>query len=385
MNQSVSAQEQTALDGVGRKLATIRTIDDIQPIPGADAIEVATIGGWKVVVKKGDFVAGNHALFCEIDSWVPTEVAPFLSKGKEPRQYNGVKGERLRTIKLRGQLSQGLLLPIMADATGLFIDGAGDFVFHLGSDIEEWQDVTELLGIQKWERPMNAQLAGLCRGNFPSFIRKTDQERCQNLRREIADAYINRDWFEVTEKLDGSSMTVYFKVDAVLPDALRGEDAIVYSVGVCSRNLELKLEGNDENAFVKTANSTGLLNALIGLGRNIAVQGELCGPGIQGNNEGLTEHRFYVFDIFDIDAQAYLGPFERTDIFKDLVALGADIERVPFLGAGRLTTDSIGALLQWAEGKNEAGNEREGLVFKRMDGKFSFKAISNKFLLAGGD
>jgi RNA ligase (TIGR02306 family) len=95
-----------------RKLASIRRIADIQPIEGADAIVVATIDGWKVVVKKSEFKVGDLAVYFEIDSWVPHDLAPFLSKGNEPREYGGVKGERLRTIKLRGTTSQGLLLKL---------------------------------------------------------------------------------------------------------------------------------------------------------------------------------------------------------------------------------------------------------------------------------
>jgi RNA ligase (TIGR02306 family) len=95
-----------------RKMASIRVIDSIKPIEGADAIECAMIGGWSVVIKKGEFKVGQLAVYCEIDSWIPTELAPFLSKGKEPREFEGIKGERLKTVKLRGQLSQGLLLPL---------------------------------------------------------------------------------------------------------------------------------------------------------------------------------------------------------------------------------------------------------------------------------
>ncbi len=96
-----------------RKLASIKRITEIRPIAGADAIECAIVGGgWPVVVKKGQFSVNELALFCEIDSFIPTELAPFLSRGKEPKEFNGVKGERLRTVKLRGQLSQGLLLSI---------------------------------------------------------------------------------------------------------------------------------------------------------------------------------------------------------------------------------------------------------------------------------
>jgi RNA ligase (TIGR02306 family) len=97
-----------------RKLATIRVIDGIQPIQGADAIECAVVGGWKVVVKKGEFLVGESALYLEIDSWVPHELAPFLTKGDEAKEFEGVKGNRLRTVKLRGQISQGLLLPLAA-------------------------------------------------------------------------------------------------------------------------------------------------------------------------------------------------------------------------------------------------------------------------------
>ena len=95
-----------------RKLATVRRIDDIRPIPDADAIECAVIGGWSVVIKKGEYREGDIAVYCEIDSWIPHELAPFLSKGQEPREFEGIRGERLRTVKLRGQVSQGLLLPL---------------------------------------------------------------------------------------------------------------------------------------------------------------------------------------------------------------------------------------------------------------------------------
>ena len=95
-----------------RKLATIRCISAIHPIPDADAIEVAQVDNWKVVVKKGEYRVGDLVVYCEVDSWIPHELAPFLSKGQEPREYEGIKGERLRTVKLRGTTSQGLILPL---------------------------------------------------------------------------------------------------------------------------------------------------------------------------------------------------------------------------------------------------------------------------------
>lgn len=333
-----------------RKLATIRRIDEINPIPNADAIEVATVGGWNVVVKKGEFSVGQQALYLEIDSWVPTELAPFLSKGKEPREYMGVKGERLKTVKLRGQISQGLLLPV---PEGLVVGFEED-------------DVSVHLGILKWEPQIPAQLAGLMKGNFPSFIQKTDQERIQNIKRQFEDIIAADDeLFEITEKLDGSSMTVYWRDG---------------DFGVCSRNIDLK--ESDDNAFWKMAKSLNLKEKLDTYGRNIALQGELIGPGIQGNQYGLASHEYRIFDVYDIDGGCKLLPLERDDA---LFNLELETNTVPFCGSLKLSSigSTIADILKYAEGHSAINrSEREGLVFKSMQREFSFKAISNKWLLA---
>lgn len=117
-------------------MATVRKSDAIGPIKSADAIEVATVGGWKVVVKKGEFAAGDLPVYFEIDSWIPFGLAPFLVKSnKKPLEFEGIKGERLKTVSLRGQLSQGLLLPCSI----------------LGRVAHENEDVTQELNIKKWE------------------------------------------------------------------------------------------------------------------------------------------------------------------------------------------------------------------------------------------
>ena len=149
-----------------RKMASIQTIRDITPIEGADAIVLVHVNGWAAVVKLGEFSVGQSVVFCEIDSWVPHEIAPFLSKGKDPREYLGIKGERLRSVKLRGQLSQGLILP--TSVLPLY-------------DYEGGEDVSEKLGIIKYEPPVPVQLAGQVKGNFPSLVTKTDEERVQNI------------------------------------------------------------------------------------------------------------------------------------------------------------------------------------------------------------
>ena len=330
-----------------RKMASIRVIDDIRPIEGADAIECAVIGGWTVVVKKGEFQAKEFAVYCEIDSWIPTELAPFLSKGKEPREFEGIKGERLRTVKLRGQLSQGLLLPL-------------DVCKNIDSLLLEDLDVSFPLNIVKWERPMNAQLAGMAKGNFPSFIPKTDQERVQNLKKEIASATGMQ--FEVTEKLEGSSMTVYLNEGVF---------------GVCSRNLDLK--ETEGNAFWETARENDIEARMRAVDEHwsFAIQGELIGPGIQGNIYKLMKPEFYVFDVYNIQTGTYLNPEARRALIARM-----DLNHVPVLNPEYTLDQTVDEILTSAEGQSfHAKTEREGIVFKQIDGGMTFKAISNKYLL----
>lgn len=349
-----------------RMMAWVAKIDTVEKHPDADSLDICTVGGWRCISKINEFKSGDLAVYLSIDSWVPTELASFLSKGKEPREFNGVKGERLRTVKLRGQVSQGLLLPIS------ILDVVTDTGAYQGVWEDGW-DVTERLNIQKWERPMNAQLAGQARGSFPSFLQKTDQERIQNLKKELQDWIANEYTWEVTEKLEGSSMTVYFR---------DGE------IGVCSRNLDLKInDENKDNAFIKTAFKSGIVNSLKLLGKNLAVQGELIGPGIQGNIYGLQELEFHVFDIFDIDQFRYLNPPERSAVLAELSCQGATQEwnSVPVIYDKFMVDQSIDGILKMAEGKSVVANianvEREGIVFKCHENQLSFKAISNAYLL----
>lgn len=340
-----------------RKLATIRKIDNIRPIVGADAIECAVVGGWTVVVKKDEFKVGDFAVYLEIDSWVPHNLAPFLSKGVEPREFNGVKGERLRTVKLRGQISQGLLLPLSVFPRSLGFDYATDRT--VGEDVSHW------LGIQKWEAPIPAQLAGDVRGMFPTKIPKTDQERIQNLTVELEEWKAEALSWEVTEKLDGTSMTVY--VD--------GDDE-----GVCSRNLNLK--ENESNSLWRVAKHDQLIEKLRSTGRNLAIQGELVGEGIQKNMYKLKGQHFFLFDVYDIDRGAYLNPVERRALASKL-----DIGHVPVLKEDEvLEVCTVEHILKWAEGvATQGGMEREGIVFKCNEREVSFKSVSNKFLLKGGE
>lgn len=369
-----------------RKLVTKRAINDLIPIEGADAIECAVIDGWKVVVKKGEFAVNDPCVYFEIDSFLPESDPRYSFLMKSKREFEGVQGHRLRTVKLRGQISQGLALPMAAFP-----------------EVEAQEDLDTLLGIKKWEQPVSAQVAGLAKGGFPSFIQKTDQERCQNLGRDIFGyedslypfdvslipeearaemvakgllTELNGEWhkvikakasrddrYEVTVKLDGSSCTLYHN---------RGE------FGVCSRNLELKIDENPDNALVKFLTHE-LRERMAAINGNFAFQGEIMGPGIQGNRENLKEPMLFIFDVYDIDAGKYLGSHARRDIVH---AVG--LTHVPIL-CNNVTLDdleieSVQDLLEYAEGESLNHPVREGVVFKRMDGGFSFKAISNAFL-----
>jgi RNA ligase (TIGR02306 family) len=349
-----------------RKLVTIRKIDAIEPIPNADAIEAVVIGGWKVVSKKNEFQIGENAVYFEIDSFLPegNPAWQFLVD-KSSRIFNGVKGHRLRTIRLRGVYSQGF---VSKD------DNFPEVVQACEASPDVYaEDFSQVLGVTKWEPPeLPANLAGQVEGVFPPWMRKSDQERCQNISRTIFDHNTDSS-YEVSMKLDGSSCTTFVK---------DGE------VGVCSRNFQLKInEENSDNNFVSTFLNSKLDQALLAFhndtGRNIAVQSELLGPGIQGNREKQKGFELYVYNIFDIDKQEFVAPEERMNIFNTLVKT-ATIKHVPILHngvtLGDLNIHDVGELLKFAEGPSIVHPIREGLVFKRVDGQFSFKAISNLFL-----
>lgn len=340
-----------------RKLATIRRISALDPIPGADKIEVATVDGWRVVVKKGEFQVGMLAVYLEVDSWVPASIAPFLTKpGHTPKEFEGIAGERLRTVKLRGQLSQGLLLnPEQFSAS----KGGGQC-------LEEGQDVTAELGILKWEKPIPANMVGVMRGNFPSKLQKTDQPRIQNLSREISKWINGGEVWEVTEKLDGTSATFWLDEDSVFH--------------VCSRNVDLVEDEN--NLYWQIAKKYDIEAKLRKVGEamvGVAIQGEICGPGIQGNQYGLTEPTLFVFDLFDSKSGTYCDSTNRVAIVETL-----GLTHAPVIGS--LVFDentSIAELLEIAKGRSTLNDSvREGLVFKNLrDPSVSFKVINNDWLL----
>ena len=347
-----------------RKMASIQTIRDITPIEGADAIVLAHINGWAAVVKKDEFSVGQYVVFCEIDSWVPHEIAPFLSKGKEPREYLGVKGERLRSVKLRKQLSQGLILPLNILPQDNYPEG---------------EDVSEMLGIVKYEPPVPVQLAGQVKGNFPSLVSKTEEERVQNIR--DLEKYLDEVFVE-TEKLHGTSVSFVLNENGEME--------------ACSRNLSLKEDEN--NLYWKLAKKNDALSMLNSVKnyyeatgvsvKTVAIQGEGVGQGIQkGWEYGIQIPEFFLFTI------QVNGVKIAEEDFR-YIATTLDVKSVPQVSRATLrqlvgdAENISSALLKRAEGKSliDGKTIREGSVFRCFtDSSFSFKVVNNQFLLKGGE
>lgn len=325
-----------------RKLATVRTIAEIKAIPEADLIVAYRVDGWWVVDKKDHYYVGDLVVYVEPDAWVPHELAPFLSKGKEPSEYGGINGERLRTVKLKKQLSQGLLLPVPNGFINI-----------------EGTDCTEALGVLKWEPKLPAQLAGDARGLFPSVVPKTEAERIQNL--AITWDELRKHKFEVTEKLHGSSCSFYLDLEQ--------------DFHVCSRNLDLKQ--SETNAYWKAALKYNVQQNMVKHGlEGLALQGEIVGEGLNGNQYKLGLE-FFLFSIYDVKQGKYLDAAAREEICAML-----GLQHVPVLELD-VSELGVGEALVLAEGKSKInGSEREGLVLKSQhDTSVIIKIISNRWLL----
>jgi len=330
--------------------ASIQKIIDIKPIENADSIEKAYVLGWQVVVKKGEFKPGDLCVFITIDSIVPDKPEfAFLAKEKF----------RIRTIKLRGELSQGITFPM--SILPVDEDSKIPFLWHEG------QDVSETIGVTHYEKPVPGGFnQGDTKGNFPPWFPKTDEERIQNVP-EVLDELRGKSYV-ITEKCDGTSCSIYLN---------RGE------FGVCSRNMEKK--DSEGSVYWQMAKKYDLENKLRNLGRNLAIQGELCGPGIQKNRLGLKEPDLFVFNIFDIDDGKYLSwPMQQQLV----VSLG--LNKVPVVQFGEGFSFTLEELLEKAKGKyTGTQNDREGIVVRAMYGDFSakmrsrisFKVLNNDFLL----
>jgi len=333
-----------------RKLASIQTILSLSPIVGADAILLAKVLGWELVVKKTEFQVGDRCVYFEIDSVLP--IAQWNDHlRKEPN-----KPLRIKTIRLRGQLSQGLAMPLSIIPTG---------------EYEVGQDVTTLVGVTKYEPVVPAHLSGMAKGNFPAFLHKTDETRLQS-EPKVLDEAISKGLVLVgTLKMDGTSFTAYRRDD---------------EFGVCSRNLDLK--ETEGNAHWRMARKLKLEEILRNEPRNLSIQGEICGPSIQANRLGLSESKLYLFNLFDIDTGKYLSHTELSAFAeKHMLNMVPTVYRLDF--GGVVGPRDVNHLLNIANNLNyDNGTPAEGIVWRSMcetysdvlKGRMSFKTISNRFL-----
>lgn len=393
-------------------MVTLRKVTEIKEHPNADALELALIDGWQCCVKKGEFIQDELVVFFEIDSLLPvTEEFEFLRKSSYVRKewLEGImpnaEGFRLRSIKLRKELSQGLVTKLPDALKGQILHLANlqasnpNLADEIHAEVFN-KDYSEYFGVIKYDPPqrMNGQGGGIPGGNFPHFIPKTDQERIQNIPTSYLQQCIDdEELFEVTQKYHGSSITVFY----LREDSPYIDEKTPAGLGICSRNINLKIEENPDNHFVKTALEKNLHIVVQKLSEelniDIAIQGELCGPGINQNWHGLEEHNIFIFDIYNITERRYFLPDERLRILKriwyDFGYLGTSVVNLYYPEDNKLTEGFLmklpstdrGELLKLAEYKLPNGKPNEGLVFKSAARDFSFKAVSNEFLLNGGE
>ncbi len=331
-----------------RKLASIQKIAEILPIEGADKIVCVKILGWQCVALKTEFKVDDLCVFFEIDSVLP--IAQWNDHlRKEPN-----KPLRIRTIRLKGTLSQGLALPLSILPSG---------------EYEVGTDVTSLIGVEKYEPVVPAHLSGMVKGNFPSFLNKTDEVRLQSEPNVLAEAISKGLMLVGTLKMDGTSFTAYRRDD---------------DFGVCSRNLDLKETA--DNAHWRMARKLNLENILRSEGSNLCIQGEMVGPGIQANRMGLKETDLYLFNLFDIDAGKYLSYHQLCQFAsKHSLKVVKKVQQIDL----SMESPSVKDLLDIANELNYDNNTpAEGIVWRSacetysdvLKSRLSFKTISNRFL-----
>lgn len=367
-----------------RKLASIQKITALHPIEGADKIEVANILGWKVIVQKGEYKTGDLVIYIEIDSVLPPRPEfEFMAK----RKY------LVKTIKLRGQISQGICFPLSL-LTKEYNEG-DDVTKELGitkyeDQLEEVQE--ESVKYKKWQIKIIKALYKRPKFVWPN-IPHTDETRIQAVP-EVLEEVRDKVCY-ITTKLDGQSAT-YWLQDGKFGIASRSivkEIRSKHNIWSKIKNFIFKLCKIDlpkyssnwhtvEEAFQieKKMRGWGKLFSL----KNYAIQGEIVGPKIQKNPLELDKLDFYVFNIWDIDQQKYLS-FGTLKVFEEDTGL----KLVPFDRFIIFKNETIEDLLEMAKGEYPNGHAREGIVIRPMQeqssrvlkGRLSFKAINNDYLL----
>lgn len=357
-----------------RKLATIERVAALTPIPDADLIVAATIRGWQVVVRKGEFKVGDRVVYFEIDTMLPLQDARFAFLApRGEKEVDGLRVHVLKSARMRGQYSQGLALPCDAAtfpelaATDARSDENPCLSGHLGVG----DDVTEILGLRMWEPPIPQDLLGRIAGPFPTdVVCKTASVRVQNIPDDRLQGLAAAGRWEATEKIDGTSTTLF-------NDPVRG-------LRIAGRNWELSEPSspNQQGAEWWLADELNLRTAIPA---GWVVQAELFGEGVVGNPLRVAGKRLAIFDVFGPDRRRVV----RSNWPPALAALAAPVYTdLPFpttVAQSLAQVDGIDSLV--SPGRKAEGvvwHELSGCAFTVLDGRDGFKAISNKYLIKTG-
>lgn len=425
-----------AVVDLDRALVRIVKVGKVSTHPKADRLDLAMVDGWQVVVGRDEFKEGELAMYAEIDAYLPLAVSDFahLDKFKDIiKIHEGEPYARIKTIRLRGELSQGLLIKIREDDTRFYKEGENltqelkvlkyvskeDLVQYQEAEFEQGKGFFKRLGnwIEGTPRPVMQM-------GWPSFLKKSDQDRVQNFPHAVSVAHENGELFEESVKLNGTSMTIFFKQEE------NGDRA-----GVCSRSNELRTQtihyttgqsvryyladlvrklprmirkfelfmpkferslNVSKDMYVDFWYRSEISNKIQTYCRenniSLAIQGELCGPGIQGNYEDLTHKTLFIYSIYEIEnnQSRLLLPQDARDLFERHLACH-DVQYIPVIKQLTTLPATMKELLKRADGPLYFGRDpktkkrREGIVFKSHERHFSFKIISNKHLLENDD
>ena len=349
---------------MSRHLASIQKVGTVSAIEGADRIELAHVLGWQCVVGKGTFKEGDIGVYFEIDSFLPMrDEFEFLRSSSYRNSELLGEGFRMKTQKFRGEISQGLLMPItnFPELEGI----NNEFDSAVG------MDVTELLGVRKWEIPESTTTGGTVIGQLPYDVPHTDETRIQTAP-ELIGEFEGLDYY-ITTKMDGSSHSISIDRNGI---------------HVTGHNYEYKDDG--KSGFYEFVKKKGIIERIrkvyeIGDYKSLTIQGEFCGEGIQKNRLRLKEPEWYVFTV-RIDGQR-VGLNRMVDICSM-----ASLEMVPLEETGKnlpAKYPDIDALLKRADGEYPNGGKKEGIVIrptepvfsKTISASLSMKVINNKYLL----
>ncbi|KAI0601090.1 RNA ligase-domain-containing protein [Biscogniauxia sp. FL1348] len=393
----MSASVVTTESGPQRRLVTVRCIDKVTPIKNSRR-DIITVGGWNVVARRSeDFRENQLVVFFEIDSFLPdNSIFWEYVRSRPTRSQDGSRGFLVKTTIIDRNLSQGLVFhtsnfpEVTTELNKLESKYNGDKTLA----VQELMSMSfeDVLGVRKWDLPEVTEgslIIGKEPYPKPVFVPATGCDRVQNLYNLFEDHALHH--FQITEKLDGLSMSVYLVQESSQWYSAISRFPVGHTqrvgtahMGIATNNKSVPVNEASTSWFWRAASQQCILSKMAEAGKNIAVQGELCGSSILTNSMGFPEgeHHFYVFDIFDIDKQQYLPFHKAREMCRnhgwDYVPIIAHSMR---LGEFAYNLED---LINKANGTGMLGRKREGLVFRAVYRDYAFKVISNEWLMETG-